>query len=71
MFMSSISPSRMNEWEMNDTWLYFTKLDFFSINSREYNLLFIYVLPIEAGTFEAFLFHVFCYFVHLIGFLSF
>ena len=27
MFMSSISPSRMNEWEMNDTWLYFTKLD--------------------------------------------
>ena len=27
MFMSSVSPSRMNEWEMNDTWLYFTKLD--------------------------------------------
>jgi len=25
--MSSVSPSRMNEWEMNDTWLYFTKLD--------------------------------------------
>ena len=27
LFMTTISPARMKEWDMNKTWLYFTKLD--------------------------------------------